>query len=299
VGQHAGNPDRVRPSELSSNGVPIPFDDRHFAPMRDSTELRADPVALRARFQDDGYVLLRSVLDRHRVFDLRRDYFARFPPSLLAEGTPPEDGIFSGTLPAGLPGYGTLGHPAYDLVRSPAFDAFTNSAELKQIAEALLDGPGPAELVPRRIVRHFHRGAAVASRAHVDYDYMDNGSDQLVTAWIPLGDSPVESGGLIYLEGSHRTGREDLDRLRTFTDRPSDHRPVSNDLARTARALGGRWLWTDYRAGDVVLHSPHTVHASLDVRSDVMRLSADIRFRRPDAVADDRWSGAWSADDGF
>jgi ectoine hydroxylase-related dioxygenase (phytanoyl-CoA dioxygenase family) len=153
--------------------------------------------------------------------------------------------------------------------------------------------------VPRRILRHFHRASRKASRAHVDFDYMDQGSDRLVTAWIPLGDCPVECGGLIYLEGSHRIPRRELDRLRPYTDRPGDQRPISNDLARTARALGGRWLWTDYSAGDVVLHSPHTVHASLDDVSDVMRLSADVRFRRRDATPDERWNDHWSADDGF
>jgi Phytanoyl-CoA dioxygenase (PhyH) len=297
LGQDAGEPRPVRPRTLSSNGVEIPFDDTHFVPMRDSTSLLADPPALRARFAADGYVLLRSVLDRRRVLELRRAYFSRFEPAFLAAGSTAEDGIFSGTVPSALPPYGTVGHPAYDLVRSPAFDAFTRMPELRALAETLLDGP--AELVPRRILRHFHRGAAVASRAHVDFDYMDHGSDRLVTAWIPLGDSPVESGGLVYLEGSHGIDRSRLDQLREFTDRPDDHRPISNDLALTARALGGRWLWTDYRAGDVVLHSPHTVHASLDVHTDAMRLSADVRFRRSDAAPDERWSGAWSADDGF
>ncbi|MBN9621024.1 MAG: phytanoyl-CoA dioxygenase family protein [Actinobacteria bacterium] len=265
--------------------------------MRDSTGLREDAVALRRRFAEDGYLLLRGVLDREAVLDLRQDYFARFDPVILKSGTSARQGIFSGIVPGDLPAYGTAGHPAYDLVRELRFDAFTQDPQLRQVAETLLDGA--AQLMPRRILRHFHRGAAVASRAHVDYDYMDRGSDRVVTAWIPVGDCPVETGGLIYLDGSHRIDRSALDALRPYTDRPGDQRPVSNDLARTARELGGRWRWTDYRAGDVVLHSPHTVHASLDDVSEVMRLSVDVRFRRVDARPDERWAAAWSADDGF
>ena len=295
--EQADSDARTRPAALSSNGVPIPFDDELWAPMRDSTDALDDPAELRRRFADEGYVLLRGVLDRRKILDLRRDYFARFDPSMFRPGTTPEDGVFSGTQPADLPEYGTQGHPAYEFVRSERFDAFTHEAPLRRVAEALLDSP--VELVPRRILRHFDRQSGKASRAHIDYDYMDRGSDQLVTSWIPLGDCPIECGGLVYLERSHRTGRGDLDGLRSFTDRPNDHRPVSNDLGRTARTLGGRWRWTDYRAGDVVLHSPHTVHASLDVQGDVMRLSADLRFRRTDAKLDERWTGAWSADDGF
>jgi hypothetical protein len=277
--------------------VPVSSEPALLAPMRDSTELLDRPDELRHRFVADGYVLLRSLLDRQRVLDLRARYFAAFDPVLLAPGTSPQDGVFSGTRPAGLPEYGTAGHPAYELVRSPEFEAFTGDPALRSVAEVLLDGD--VDLLPRRIVRHFDKLSGKASRAHVDYDYMDHGSDRLVTAWIPIGDCPVECGGLVYLERSHEVPRERLDELRPYTDRPGDPRPISNDLERTARALGGRWLWADYRAGDVALHSPHTVHASLDDRSDVMRLSADIRFRRRDSPADERWGAAWSADDGF
>ena len=280
---------------LSSNGVQIPFDDEHFTPMRESS--LDDPDELRRNFEADGYVLLRAALDRDAALDMRQNYFARFDPVLLADGTTARDGIYSGRQPDHLPEYGTQGHPAYDLVRDPSFDEFTRMPALRAIAETLLGGPG--ELLPRRIVRHFDRSTRRASRAHVDYDYMDQGSDQVVTAWIPLGDCPIECGGLVYLEHSHNHAKIDLDRLREHTDRPGDHRPISNDLELTARTLGGRWLWSDFRAGDVVLHSPHTVHASLDNVSDLMRLSADIRYRRAGQQEDARWNGHWSADDGF
>jgi ectoine hydroxylase-related dioxygenase (phytanoyl-CoA dioxygenase family) len=284
-----------RPRLVSSNGVRVSFDDETFAPQQESS--RDDPERLRASFRENGYVLLRGLLDRETVLQLRADYFARFDPALLAPGTTPRDGIWSGTTPEGLPPYGTEGHPAHAFVRTAAFDSFTRSPALTEVAETLLGGA--AELMPRRILRHFDRSSPRASRAHVDYDYMDRGSDQVVTAWIPLGDCPVECGGLVYLERSHLVPSEELDRLRDYTDRPQDRRPVSNDLGRTAEALGGRWLWSDYRAGDVAFHSPHLVHASLDNTGDVMRLSADLRFRRRDAAADERWNGDWAADDGF
>ena len=290
-------PRSVPPDAMSSNGIAVPVDDATFAPQREFPDWRARPDEMRARFSADGYVLLRGALDRESVLDLRADYFARFDPVMLAPGTSPRDGVYSGVEPPGLPEYGTAGHPAYELVRSAGFDAFSRSPRLRSIAETLLDGP--VELLPRRILRHFQRSAARASRAHVDWDYMDHGGERVVTAWIPLGDCPVECGGLVYLEGSHTIPHADLDPLREHTDRPHDRRPISNDLGRTAEVLGGRWLWTDYRAGDVVLHSPHLVHASLDNTSDVMRLSADLRFRRSDARPDERWNDAWSADDGF
>ena len=283
------------PRVLSSNGVEIITES--FTPMRDSTPLRHQPGQLRTRFAEDGYVLIRGLLDRRQILDLRAAYFACFDSTFLAPGSTAEEGVFSGTVPDSLPEYGTAGHPAYELVRSERFDEFTHDPRLLRVAESLL--AGPAELLPRRILRHYYRSSGSASRAHIDYDYMDRGTDQLVTAWIPVGDCPIECGGLIYLEGSQRLPAAKLDEIRRFTDRPDDRRPISNDLSLTARTLGGRWLWTDYRAGDVVLHSPYLVHASLDNATDPMRLSIDLRFRRRNTESDGRWNGDWSADDGF
>lgn len=282
---------------FTSNGVEVAFNDQTFAPLQEFPRWREQPQLLRQAFREHGYLLLRAALDRESALNLRADYFRRFDPALLADGTTPREGIFSGFVPPALPEYGTAGHPAYEFVRSQQFDGFTRDQRLRKIAETLLGGP--VELLPRRIVRHFQRSTARASRAHVDYDYLDRGSDQLVTAWIPLGDCPIACGGLVYLEGSHTIPRGQLDQLREHTDRPNDPRPVSNDLGLTARVLGGRWLWADYQAGDVVFHSPHIVHASLDNPSDVMRLSADLRFVRADATRDERWSNDWSADDGY
>jgi ectoine hydroxylase-related dioxygenase (phytanoyl-CoA dioxygenase family) len=43
--------------------------------------------------------------------------------------------------------------------------------------------------------------------------------------------------------------------------------------------LGGRWLTTSYETGDVLVFSVFTVHASLENRSDRIRLSADTRYQ--------------------
>ena len=283
----------TKPTSLTSNGVAIPFDDAMFAPQRDVSDWRAHTDVVRERFATDGHVLLRGLLDRDQVLAVREAYFARFDPALLAPGTSPRDGIFSGVVPPGLPEYGTAGHPAYAFVRGPEFDAFSRVPQLPEVAQFLLGAP--VELIPRRILRHFHRGAGRASRAHLDFDYLDHGGDQVVTAWVSLGDCAVDGGGLVYLDHSHTVPRDEIDALREA----DDSRTISSDLAGVARALHRRWLWADYRAGDVVFHSPHVVHASLDVMGDVMRLSTDLRYRLRDDVPDERWNGDWSADDGY
>jgi ectoine hydroxylase-related dioxygenase (phytanoyl-CoA dioxygenase family) len=283
-------------TSVTSNGVAIPFDCRYFAPLRDSSAIKSDPQAIRTRYVEDGYLYLKGVLDPAVVTGLREAYFAQFEPSYLQAGTKPADGVFSGRRPLGLPPHGVAGHPAHAFVRSSRFEAFAADPTFAAVAEGVLGGP--VRRLPRSILRHFDRSTPMASRAHIDFSYLDRGSDQLVTIWIPIGDCPRATGGLIYLEGSHRMGRSSFARLRAVHDRPDDQRPISHDLAWVAEQLGTRWRWTDYEAGDIALHSPHIVHASLDTRTAAMRLSADLRFLRREQPADPRWLVPWAGDDG-
>ena len=280
----------------SSNGVQVEFTDRYFAPMQDSTDLLAEPDLLRERYRKDGYVLLRQVLDPAEVMRVRAEYFAAFPAEYFKAGTRPGDGMFSGTAPASLPEYGVRGHPAYDFVRSPAYQSFATRPELAAVAAALLGGE--VQLIRRKVLRHYDRASQQASRAHVDRAYQVVPAGDVVTLWVPLGDCPLDCGGLVYLSGSHEQTARRADSASPVTDRPDDPRPFSHDLAWTARELGGRWLWTDFQAGDVAAHCPDLVHASLDTVTDVMRLSTDIRFQRVQAPVDPRWTVDWAADDG-
>jgi ectoine hydroxylase-related dioxygenase (phytanoyl-CoA dioxygenase family) len=285
--------------ELTSNGVPVPFDDEHFAPLKDSTELLADPPALRRQYVEHGYLFLRGVVDEAAVRRLRSAYFGAFSgydPPYLRPGSDPAEGVFSGVRHPDLPAHGTKGHPAYDFVRSAAVGDFVDADALSSLARKVLDGD--VVRLPRTILRHFDRSSTTASRAHVDYSYLDAGSDNLVTMWIPVGDCPLEAGGLVYLEGSHRLSSGQLAELRRVTDRPDDARPISHDLAWVSGHLASRWLWADFRAGDVAIHSPHTVHASVDTNIDVMRVSVDVRFLRRGDTVDARWMSTWAGDDG-
>jgi hypothetical protein len=280
-----------------SNGVPVPTDPGRFAPLRDSTALLDDPAALCERFSLDGYLYLRGVLDRRDVLGLRAAYFSLFGHGYLQPGTAAVDGIWSGESLPGLPAHGVAGHPAHRMVRSRLFARFAANPRLERLAEIVLGEPEVMRL-PRQILRHYHKGP-VSSRAHTDFDYLDRGSDHVVTMWIPVGDCPVPTGGLIYLENSHTLGSDRVDALKTLrTDRPGDPRPISHDLGWTQRQLGGRWLFTNYEAGDVTIHSPHIVHASLDTTTEMMRMSADIRFTPITVEPDPRWLTPWSGDDG-
>lgn len=287
---------RTTPATASSNGVPIPFTEELFRPLPDSTDLLDDPQELRRRFREQGVVRLRGVLDRSAVLAVREAYLATLPPGMLRPGSRTMDGLFSGVVPDGLPEHGVPGHPAHAFVRGDVFRRFVEQPALHRLAETLLGAP--ALRLRRTVLRHFYAGSNRASRAHTDHAYLDRGTDEVVTAWVPIGDCPLETGPIVYLEDSQNVDPGRLEELRERLDRPHDRRPLSHDLEWTARVLGRRWLWADFEAGDVALHGSHIVHASLDTVTEAMRVSVDMRFVRRGDKVDDRWRKDWSGDDG-
>ena len=59
------------------------------------------------------------------------------------------------------------------------------------------------------------------------------------------------------------------------------------------KSLGGKWLTTDFKAGDLLLFTMHTMHCSLDNNSpdNRIRLSVDTRYQPADEPVDERWMG--------
>ena len=283
-------------STLTSNGSPIPFTPQYFGNLRE-TNASASADELRTAFKADGYVLLRGALSPDAVLNLREDYLSRFDAGTYQNGDA-RQGLFSGVIPVNLPVHGTKGHPAYEFVRDGAFRSFAAQPALRALAEIFLEGD--AAPIRRTPLRHFYPGRKVASRAHLDRTYIDGVAADVVTMWVPLGDCPVRAGALVYLDGSHK----DVDLERTIRehaprDRPNDARPLTHDLKWISDATGKRWLTTDYKAGDIVIHSPAIVHASTDAEVDLIRVSTDIRFQRAGSPSDPRWDNDWSADDGY
>ena len=241
-----------------------------FLPMRASDDLLGDSAALRARLDEDGYLLFRGVLDRDRVLDLRRqvtDVLARHgwvrsdDPSLAVairrltwEG---EEDFFA----------------VYDdIQRLEAFHTLAHDERLLDLAGQVLgQGAFPHPLKIARI--GFPLSDEVSTPPHQDYPN-NQGTPDLTAAWTPLGDCPRDLGGLAVLRGSHRYGVLPL----AWHMGPGMRRAVISD--EMLEAL--RWVTTDFEAGDVLLFPAMTVHASLHNASEFhLRLSVDFRYQRP------------------
>jgi ectoine hydroxylase-related dioxygenase (phytanoyl-CoA dioxygenase family) len=268
---------------------------------------RAPMSALREQYAAQGYLWLKGILKREDVLAFRGRYFAALADTgLLAPGSDPVEGIYSG----GGERNDLIRRAQHEIVRWAAYEAFCLAPAIWQFYEAFFGSP--VYLHKRKLIRHVRPGDTASTGAHYDLVYLRGGTDTVCTSWIPLGDTPIAMGGLVYLENSHRYGREmEADFAARNADLPPDERIsafnknmgevgwLTKDLPALADKIDSRWLIADYEAGDMVIHGAYTIHAATDnVAPDGrLRLSTDIRYQDVRAEIDARWSNHWSLDD--
>lgn len=257
---------------------------------------RGDREQLWRRLRKDGYLYLTQHLDREVVNAFRAHYFSKMSETgLLAPNTDPADGVGA----SGDFDRGKMRQILFDdIVPGDLYHALTAHPAIKDWFTWFF--ADSVHLHKRRIIRHTRPGEAgigTATQAHYDVVYLREGTDRLLSMWIPLGDCPVEMGGLTYLEGSHHWAMAD-ERQRGI------HRPpawMTADLPGLAEEHDARWLLADYKAGDVMVHSAYIVHAGTDNvdASSRIRLSTDIRYQREKDPIDWRWQEHWHDQDGL
>jgi len=255
------------------------------AELRDANGLMGDATALRQRMSEDGYLLLRGLIDRDKVLRARTtvlQYMAE--REAMEPGSRPLEGVM-GDQGRSVPLMGRK-----PITHHPDVRAALEASELFAFYDSYFGKPArPFDYKWLRAVGHEQ-----FTGAHFDVVYMGRGSMNLHTCWIPLGDIPVEMGTLAVCVGSHRLdsfarirqtyGRMDVDRDRIdgwFTRNPLE----------VTEKFGGQWCTTSFRAGDVITFGMYTMHASTTNATDRWRLSCDVRFQPTADPTDERWVG--------
>jgi hypothetical protein len=282
---------------LTASGQELDTAPEHFGELRSSIDDLIDDVSsLKQRLAEDGYLYLPGYLDRDEVLEARAVITDRLAAEgALESGTPPIEAIVRA-------GVDFKFRP--DLARENApLDRLLYSGRMMAFYERFLGGP----------VLHFDytwlravapgRGTA----PHGDSVFMNRGTSNLYTAWVPLGDISYELGGLIVLERSHRLdeikstyGQRDVD---TYCANHDDaalyasgekwwNGQLSDNPFELQRQLGLRWLTGEFKAGDLLTFTLYTLHGSLDNHSDRVRISSDSRYQLASEAVDERWIGA-------
>ncbi len=293
------NMNLVKNVSLASVGHRLDISEEAFGELRESSYLIGDAETLRSRMENDGYLFLRGFFKREDVLATRAVIVERLAvEGLLQPGTDPMAAIIKREEKSNFrPDLAKANFPLERLLYSGPMMEFYREF----FGEPVLhyDFTWLRSVSPGK-----------GTSPHCDVVYMGRGTRQkLLTAWVPLGDAPLCLGGLMILEGSHRKHEQ----LRHYLERDVDTYCTNGRHAREIESgakawewdgslsknpvslrdkLGGRWLTTDFEAGDLLTFTMHTVHASLDNQSgNRIRFSSDSRYQPASLPADERWVG--------
>lgn len=238
---------------------------------------------LREKYRQHGYLWLKGFFERDSVMSFRQYCF---------------DAVSAG------------GNAYLDIPGSQTFTNFCTMPHLWNFYQEFMEGQ--PYLHKRKMMRANFPGEVNCTGGHYDLIYLRGGTDKLYTSWIPIGDIPVEMGGLIYLEHSDALGRKmeaefriknaalpPEERISAFNRNMRDTGWVSTDLADMADRFNSRWLIANYEAGDMVIHSPYMIHAATQNNDSLnrIRLSTDIRYQCIGDPIDKRWAKDWTPGD--
>lgn len=270
---------RMGVHEMELNG-------KYLTTLRDSNDLLDDMEALRLRFEEEGYMLLRGLQPREKVQAARTAVLENLDANgQIDKDYPLSEGVIAkegrGSFLGGQKK--TTRHPKFlELVESPEimnfFGRFLGKKPLTYDFK-WLRAVGTGEFTP----------------AHYDVVYMGRGTVRnLFTCWTPLGDVPLEHGPLALLQGSHNL--ESFRRLReTYgkmdVDRDNVQGWFSNNPIEMMDRFGGQWKTTEFKLGDVLIFGMFTMHGSLSNETGRYRLSSDTRYQPSDEPVDGRWVG--------
>jgi hypothetical protein len=270
----------------------------YYGELREATHLLDDVPALHQRLQEDGYLLLRGLLDRAEVIEARRSVLQRlWDQGVLDTTYPLLEGVLKPDVRVAFRPDLTIGNAAVEQV--------VYAGPMMRFFDRFLGEP--ATHFDYTWLRAKSGGPDTATTPHCDVVFMNRGAKELYTAWTPLGDVDYTMGGLMVLEGSHRRADHlgeywefDVDTYCVNSEKEQESRKWSwantggsftKDAIGVREQIGGRWLSHEFRMGDVLIFSGRLLHGSLDNQTNRIRLSLDTRYQRASEPQDHRWIG--------
>lgn len=243
-------------------------EDLRTAQIEASNDLLNDPAALRARFQDRGYIYLKGLLPRDALTALQAEILSICKKYAWVDSSAASfDDSLAHVEPAveGEDKYFTVYD---DIQRIEQLHSLPHTPQLIRVMQNLLDDTAfPHPLSICRLV--FPSNTETTTPPHQDYPN-NQGTEELYACWIPLVECPQKRGGLAFIPGSHKQGLLPL----VFSLGAGNRQAQLTEIQKTAT-----WLTGDYNVGDILIFHSLMVHRALDNLGGTMRISVDYRYQ--------------------
>ena len=255
--------------------------------LRASNDALDDPSELQRRIADEGYLFFKRLMPAERLRELRYEMMSVIQQAgwLIAD-TDPAAGI------ADINMRYTEGDNEYTAGYAQVYklENFHRSAHWSEVTDTVAKILGGQIMPhPQKVARiWFPKYTEHTTPTHQDYVHFQGSFDTL-TCWAPVGDCPLELGGLAVIPRSHRVKRVlehhfSLGAGGLIVDE-TEHEDIDPV-----------WHSTDYECGDALFFPALTIHKALpNYTQDRLRLSLDNRYlqsRRGDCRA--HAAAAWT-----
>ena len=247
---------------------------RVYTPFVES-DAAAAATTLRDTMEEYGYLFFRALIPTGEVLKVRHDVLELCQEAgWLNPSSDMMDAIASPDKEPTMEGLDDYMKVYRKVLRLSSFFDFPTSLSMMQVAQKILDLPLDEVLVhPRRIGRiTFPNLVTATTPSHQDHFYI-RGTVDTYSCWTPLGDCPIQLGGLAVAPGSHQGGYIEHN---VHTPGSVGSVGVEIDDEKTD------WHTTDYGLGDALFFHSYTVHKALpNLTPDRLRISTDNRYQRP------------------
>jgi 1-deoxypentalenic acid 11beta-hydroxylase len=223
------------------------------------------PAELNRLYDRDGYLFFRNAIDNELILKAAREFILELQRQGVVRDGGEDQAIWTGA---------TLDQIDEDrLYELTAYRRLLDAVSVNSLFETVFGQP---VLIFRSVnIRYaLPHDDLHASPPHQDRFFVGP-NDDFRTAWLPLVNIPEEVGGLALATGSHRGA-------------VINHVPVAAEsyvfrgrkqLGIAASSIAPDWLTASYQIGDVLLFHNRMIHGALPNRSNVVRLSLDVRVQ--------------------
>ena len=272
--------------EALINGVKVPSS--LLGSLKETCLKNKSDEQLRNSLNNDGYLLLREVIDKNSITKARNDVFEKL--NNVDELTDPfYEGISSGRSR----------RDELHKDRGDFWENVSNTKSLRKITNGnILQGVFSRIFGISSIGFDFIFLRAVSggkfTHMHCDAGFFTRKTQKVLTCWLVFTDITIDKGPLFIIEGSHKFS-DIKTKYKGFDVDIHKHMKatIDTDPITFAQQRNSKILTAQFRPGDALIFGMYTVHGTFENYADdkKIRLTCDIRFQPNNELKDPRYFG--------